>query len=143
LKDQSEMGDEDIQTLVKSSGVGTSVAAFGTSLLVFGAIQAYFTESMDTPEAIGGIALLVLGILSRKGNRGAMKLCIWFSGLCLLGSIVAIGLILSILFGSKDGADVPRVAYWYFSLIEVTVLCLWSVTNIVWLFIVLKVTHTA
>lgn len=143
LEDQSKLGDEDMQTLAKSTGVGTSVAAFGTSMLVFGAIHAYFSGLMATPDKICGIALLVLGILSRKGKRGAMKACIWLSGLCLLGSLLATGLVLSIILGSKDAVVVPRVAYLYFCLAEVIMLCFWSVTNIVWLFKVLEVTHTA
>ncbi|MHC4282740.1 MAG: COG3904 family protein [Planctomycetota bacterium] len=141
MEDQIKLGSEETQTLAKSTGVGTSVAAFGTTMLVFGAINTYFSGSMSNPDIYCGIALLVLGISSRKGKRGAMKACIWVSVLCLLGSLLATGLLLSTLRVSESGVEFPLAAYWYICLAQVIVLCFWSVTNIVWLFKVLKVTN--
>ena len=82
MEDQIKPVSEDTQNLAKSRGVGSSVAAFGTAMLVFGAISSYFSGSMSPPDVICGIALLIFGIKSGKGKLGAMWICIGLSGFC-------------------------------------------------------------
>ncbi len=138
MEDQRKLGDEETQTLTKSTGVGSSVAAFGAAMLVFGAISSYFSGSMSYPDMICGIALLVLGIESRKGKLGAMMVCIVLSGFRLYGSLFGTVLVLSTLLGSEGEVEVPRLAYLCFCLTVAVLFSLWCVTNIVWLFKVMK-----
>ncbi|MHC4109657.1 MAG: hypothetical protein ACYSUY_01190 [Planctomycetota bacterium] len=138
MEDQRKPGSEDTQTLAKSRGVGSSVAAFGTAMLIFGAISSYFSGSISYPDTFCGISLLVLGIESRKGKRVAMKVCIGLSGFCLLGSLLGTALVLSTLLVSEGEVEVLRLAYLCFCLTVAVLFSLWCVTNIVWLFKVLK-----
>lgn len=138
MEDQIKPGSEDTKKLAKSRWAGSSVAAFGIAMLVFGAISSYFSGSMSYPEMICGIALLVLGIESRKGKLGAIMVCIVLSGFRLYGSLFNTVLILSTLVGYEGEVEVQRLAYLYFCLTVAVLFSLWSVTNIVWLYKVLK-----
>jgi len=141
VEDQGKVRDDGVLTQARSAGVGASVAAFGTGLLAFGAVNAYFSGALSPPEVICGFVLLYLGASARKGKRGAMKACVWLSGLCLLGALLATGLVLSALLGPKDEVAGPRLGRLYFFLVEALVICVWSVVNIVWLFKVVKRTR--
>jgi hypothetical protein len=110
-------------------------------MLVFGAISSYFSGSMSYPDMICGIALLVLGIESRKGKLGAMMVCIVLSGFRLYGSLFVTVLVLSTLLGSEGEMEFPRLAYLCFCLTVAVLFSIWCITNIVWLYKVIKMRY--
>jgi hypothetical protein len=141
LEDQIKPGSEDTKKLAKSRRAGSSVAAFGIAMLVFEAISLYFSGSISYPATFCGILLLVLGIESRKGKLGAIMVCIVLSGFRLYGSLCNTVLILSTLVGYESEVEVQRLAYLCFCLTVAVLFSIWCITNIVWLYKVIKMRY--